>query len=447
MAAKKTPLPPSIETREEVLRVIRDSKEPVLAASIPKLVAEPHKITTAQLSPILEEYVAAGTLHLIPPAKAAGKPRYWDRDFAAEMRAAILRSLQQAGGPLTAKEVAGQAQAPVKLTEGDVAPILESLVRLSGVFRYAGSTAKSKPRYWDQDLGTIGVDLALATLAQTEAPVAAKDLAALIKSELKFSESDLTPILEKLVAAGRLHAFPAATAKGKPRFWDRDLAEVGRLAIIQVLEKKGPQTEANLKKGAKGLSAEQFVRLFHDLVDQGKLLRHPPLPGAKGELFGVRPPSAATYLNEIGGQLTKIVAALLAARVSEGELRQALVQLMESTGISFGGTSQSSGTATLNRPEPVASQESTAVELLELMKRLEPGAERGALVGSRELRRASLLEKSQFDSAVLDLARHGKLSLHRHDYASSLNQQERDDLVTDGAGTYYVGMAIRHSDA
>jgi hypothetical protein len=447
MAAKKTPLPPSIETREEVLRVIRDSKEPVLAAGIPKLIAEPHKITTAQLGPILEEYVAAGTLHLIPPAKAAGKPRYWDRDFAAEMRAAVLKSLQQAGGPLTAKEVAGQAQAPVKLTEGDVAPILESLVTQSGLFRYAGSTAKSKPRYWDRDLSTIGVDLALATLAQTEAPVAAKDLAALIKSELKFSESDLTPILEKLVAAGRLHVFPAATAKGRPRFWDRDLAEVGRLAIIQALEKKGPQTESNLKKCAKGLSAEQFAGLFHDLVDQGQLLRHPPLPGTKGELFGSRPPSAATYLKEIGNQLTKVVSTLIAAKVSDSELRQALVQLMESTGITFGGASQSNGTETLNRPEQVTGQDSTGADLLELMKRLEPGAERGALVGSRELRRAALLEKSQFDSAVLDLARHGKLSLHRHDYASSLSQQERDDLVTDGAGTYYVGMAIRHSDA
>ena len=79
----------------------------------------------------------------------------------------------------------------------------------------------------------------------------------------------------------------------------------------------------------------------------------------------------------------------------------------------------------------------------DVMKRIEPGAERGALVGARELRRAVRLPKPDFDHAVLELARQGQLSLHRHDYATSLTPQERDELVTDGDGTFYVGMALR----
>ncbi|MEY3226139.1 MAG: hypothetical protein RLZZ536_758, partial [Planctomycetota bacterium] len=33
--------------------------------------------------------------------------------------------------------------------------------------------------------------------------------------------------------------------------------------------------------------------------------------------------------------------------------------------------------------------------------------------------------------------------LHRHDFASSLSVVERDELVTDGEGQYFVGMALR----
>ncbi len=79
------------------------------------------------------------------------------------------------------------------------------------------------------------------------------------------------------------------------------------------------------------------------------------------------------------------------------------------------------------------------------MRRIEPGADRGALIGARDLRRAARLEKQAFDQAVLDLARQGRLSLHRHDYPASLSPAEREDLVADGAGAFYVGLALRRN--
>ena len=63
----------------------------------------------------------------------------------------------------------------------------------------------------------------------------------------------------------------------------------------------------------------------------------------------------------------------------------------------------------------------------------------------QHLRRAARLDKAHFDAAVLDLSRQGRVSLHRHDYPASLTPQERDELVTDGAGTYYVGLALRQT--
>ena len=81
--------------------------------------------------------------------------------------------------------------------------------------------------------------------------------------------------------------------------------------------------------------------------------------------------------------------------------------------------------------------------ILATMKRIEPGAERGSLVGFRELRPACSMSEIAFHDSVLSLARSGRLSLHRHDYPQSLSDDVKaKELFLDGA-TYYVGCAIR----
>ena len=81
--------------------------------------------------------------------------------------------------------------------------------------------------------------------------------------------------------------------------------------------------------------------------------------------------------------------------------------------------------------------------LVRLMRQLDAGADRGALVTARVLRAAAGLPKRQFDELALQLSRAGRIVLHRHDFAGSLSAAERDELVTDGAGEYFVGMALR----
>jgi hypothetical protein len=64
-------------------------------------------------------------------------------------------------------------------------------------------------------------------------------------------------------------------------------------------------------------------------------------------------------------------------------------------------------------------------------------------VGVRDLRRHVSLAKPQFDDLALRLAREGRVSLHRHDFPASLSPQEREELITDGQGNYYIGLALR----
>ena len=278
----------------------------------------------------------------------------------------------------------------------------------------------------------------LSVIRATAEPMTASQLSKLLVAPHKLSEAKLVPILEEFVAASTLQTFSPKTPKGKLRYWDRDISELGRTLVAGALAKKESQSIADLRKAAKQLTDAQFQLVFQGLIDSRSLFEHPPLPKKKSSSFGTHPPSPEPYLKEIGLQLTKVVAQLTAFRVPREELRRALVQLVEATGVPF-GASASTQNGDVPKREPV-------VDLVSLMKSIEPAAENGALVAARELRRAANLDKSHFDQAVLDLARQGQLMLHRHDFAAALSTAERDELVTDGAGTYYVGMALRRED-
>jgi hypothetical protein len=78
--------------------------------------------------------------------------------------------------------------------------------------------------------------------------------------------------------------------------------------------------------------------------------------------------------------------------------------------------------------------------ILEGISRLQPIGQKRALVSIRELRRFLPLSKSDFDRAVLDLALQGRVALHHHDFPTSLTPVEREELVQDKQGTYYVGI-------
>jgi hypothetical protein len=319
----------------------------------------------------------------------------------------------------------------------DLVVILEEHVAAGTLRALPGKSAKVKPRYWDRDPRAVCCGAAVETVQQADAPHTAREVLRRLELPIKLTEVDLSQILDEAAVAGKLHAIPPATARGKPRYWNRDALTYARFAILKALNEKGPLSESALKKAAKGFSDAQVRQMIDAALAAGELWRHPPLGKSKKELIGRQPPAPELYLREAGVELTRIVAQLRAAGVRHEELRRALVQVVEATGVSF-GSAASAGQTLKDSPR------TGSVDLVAIMRRIEPGADRGALVGSRDLRRVAKLDKPLFDRAVLELARQGRVSLHRHDYATSLTAAERDELVTDGAGTYYVGVALRN---
>ncbi len=78
---------------------------------------------------------------------------------------------------------------------------------------------------------------------------------------------------------------------------------------------------------------------------------------------------------------------------------------------------------------------------------VEPRARAGGVAWAPDVRArlSPRVDKESFDAAVLGMARAGALSLHEFIGYLQLSEEQRRDLVFDGQGRYYGGIALRDS--
>ena len=128
-------------------------------------------------------------------------------------------------------------------------------------------------------------DEAISRIQKTLEPVTAKQVSGLLAELFKISEPVLTPILDDAVVKGLVLSIPSATAKGKPRYWDRDLVEFGRLQIENTIRKKGPlPIMRNSRRQPKGLNADAVSAGVQSLIDACRVREHPPMGTIEGLL-------------------------------------------------------------------------------------------------------------------------------------------------------------------
>jgi len=71
----------------------------------------------------------------------------------------------------------------------------------------------------------------------------------------------------------------------------------------------------------------------------------------------------------------------------------------------------------------------------------------GALLSVREVRARAGLSKAVFDALALNFAAKNLVTLHHHDFPSSLSASERAQLIKDDKGTFYIGIALRRPES
>lgn len=102
--------------------------------------------------------------------------------------------------------------------------------------------------------------------------------------------------------------------------------------------------------------------------------------------------------------------------------------------------SRKKASATMNRNERLVSD--NIDKFLAAVRAEAKGESPGALLAVRAVRERAALPKEEFDAIALKLSRDGRLVLHYHDFPSSLSKGQRDALIRDPKGSYYVGMAF-----
>ncbi|MBI5603589.1 MAG: hypothetical protein HY879_09545 [Deltaproteobacteria bacterium] len=270
----------------------------------------------------------------------------------------------------------------------------------------------------------------LKTLGQQGQPKTVKELRKPLSGLFKLPEDRLGELMTGLVSGEKIFEWPAK-GKGRQRYWTEPLSRFMAEKTVQLLAEK-PLTpvelKRNLNKALFGIPKITTEKGIQSLLDQGILLIHPKFGSLKARL-GLHPPDPKPYLNKVRKELDQVHKTLGPAGVSREAIHQALMVLL---GIPAG-------------PEiftEAPGMKDVESRLLSKMVEIEPQAPSGALVSLRNLRRSLNFEKGLFDRAIIDLAIKDRIILHQHSFPQGLSEEERQDLVADQRGQYYVGAVL-----
>lgn len=301
----------------------------------------------------------------------------------------------------------------------------------------------------------------LKALSQSPLPATAKEI---LKSLPKPYQpppkqrdaglEELATRLEELVTSGQAHRYAPKGKTPLPRYWAQSVEGFARgLDLADLLGQ--PRTAADFEKRLtarmKGFSAAE-VKQVSDLLLAERRVYVWPKHGKTKERVGLTPPDAQDYLDDLKKPLktlqttvNKLVTQLAGAGVAQGQVLEAVRRLLDEE---LGLPAAAIEAAITQTPTPPPSMNEAELERLvvERIKLIEPAAVTGALVSLRDLRgslAAVLPGKEEFDRALLRLARAYRVDLQRHNFPASLGDAERQALVADEFGNFYIGVSLR----
>lgn len=226
------------------------------------------------------------------------------------------------------------------------------------------------------------------------------------------------PFQQRLAALGRegrLHCWPGKT----PAWWHLGREEAMAEALLAVLGDRALERKQWLREARarlRGSSAAEWQQAAAELIASGRVMAHATrLEGRRVE---------ACVRAEHRGALLEIYRPVIERLREEwrrlGIREEHVRRFLEPRG---------AGAAEL---------------LLEELRRLERESPPPNPV-ARLRRRAALqaLSKEEFDRAALELLHQGRVYMAPHDHPMGLTVEEREGLVKDGSGNFYVSISSR----
>ena len=339
-----------------------------------------------------------------------------------ETQGAVKSVLQQSQAPKSIAQIRKELAGSFRISSKDLSALLDEMTAAGEVFSWPQN------KFWDRNPRTVLPDLILAFVAKSTIATASK-----IKTNLKLPLDMVEAALNELIDKGRLYLWQPGKA---PYFCVSEPRKTALETILNALA-AGPLTEKELVASVrKKLPGYQGMDLKEHLSYSKQVYEYPKYGKVKTK-YGLKPPEPEPYLGKAIQEINAVQSLLRPYRVSLEAIHAALGRELGLRG----------DTQVPPRERPQAEESSREAEALILkgITRLQPPGQGRALVSIRELRRSVGLAKSLFDKAVLSLALQGKVALHHHDFPSSLSPEEREELVRDEQGTYYVGIVPKES--
>ena len=237
-------------------------------------------------------------------------------------------------------------------------------------------------------------------------------------------------LLRELAARGEIHRWSKGSVE---RFYARDpIATLDEVVPRELAF--GPLDVRALKDRVEAAAmghGEVVKEWLKSALARAIVFEHAPgSPRSKEKRYG-REPDLRLLLKAPIAALRKALVGMDARGISRGQVAAAI---LEELGVS---------SAPLSPPSNGATNPGAKRELLDALGKLAAASPPGALLSIRELRRRISMGKGQFDATALSLSKEGAVSLHFHDHPASLPENERNELVQDGRGGHYVGIALR----
>lgn len=253
-------------------------------------------------------------------------------------------------------------------------------------------------------------------LAQTPNPLSATRVRRSLPPGYRIPLDRLQERLSVLARQGVLFEWPT----NPRRYASRPLEVFIRERIIEVLKRHRTLTAAEISKKLPTVAKPLLAKILEELIKERRVWKHPKI--GRREPYGLAPPNPLDYLRP---KLDKLVATFRKLGFSPKGIREAFQEYLKTL---------------------LPDSEPDVQVILETMSRLNPQAARGALVYLPELRRALrdyFPDKGSFDRAVLRLAEEGKVQLQSHDLPSVLTHEEREAMIDNGRGGYFIAIGIR----
>lgn len=247
-----------------------------------------------------------------------------------------------------------------------------------------------------------------------------RELARSLKVQKK-RRPELDRAVSSLLADGRIHPWPG-NLLALTVFLDSMTEEV-----LSLLRAKSPLPRLTLRAKLPRPARPVLDAILAPLVASGKVFEHPKAKG-RPLAVGLAPPDPLDYLEPA---LHRVVAPFLELFGKEG-VAEAFVR--------FGAILTAGKEPGPSRQKPAPDQ------LIRFLGEVNPQVSGGALVFIRDWREAArplCPDKKAFDEAVLALAEDGTIQLQSHDRPSDLTDEEREGLIPNGRGSYFIAAGLR----